>query len=228
MRLSVGHTGDLAAALRSDCDRIRAGATRAMRKAAARLKANLRADTVAAGLGQRTANAWREETYPLKRESARPAGLVFTKAPNIIRAFDEGAYITGKNGQWLAIPLPAAGRAPKGKRMTPEMFERLRGLKLRFVYAQGKAKGKKAWLVVDGARLTGLRSDATGFTAGRAWEAKRKPRAPVTIPVFLLLRSTRLPKKLDLEARADEAQSFLANGLALEIALQFASGGRFE
>ena len=40
-------------------------------------------------------------------------------APDIIGAQDTGPLIRSASGFWLAIPLPAAGRALGGKRITP-------------------------------------------------------------------------------------------------------------
>jgi hypothetical protein len=50
------------------------------------LKAELRRQAASAGLGQRLANSWRDQHYPNQKLDA--ASLVYTKAPQIIRAFD--------------------------------------------------------------------------------------------------------------------------------------------
>jgi hypothetical protein len=55
------------------------------------LKTELRRQVGGAGLGQRLANSWRDRHYPNRKLDA--ASLVYTKAPQIIRAFDEGAVI---------------------------------------------------------------------------------------------------------------------------------------
>jgi hypothetical protein len=51
------------------------------------LKTELRRQVFSAGLDQRLANNWRERQYPNRKLDA--ASLVYTKAPQIIRAFDE-------------------------------------------------------------------------------------------------------------------------------------------
>ena len=53
------------------------------------LKTELSRQVPSAGLGQRLANSWRDKHYPNQRLDA--ASLVYTNAPQIIRAFDEGA-----------------------------------------------------------------------------------------------------------------------------------------
>ena len=55
------------------------------------------------------------------------------QAPEVVGAHDRGETIRSKGGFWLAIPLPAAGKGPRGKRMTPGLWEKLRGQRLRFV-----------------------------------------------------------------------------------------------
>jgi hypothetical protein len=78
------------------------------REAGRGLKAELRRQVASAGLGQRLANSWRDKHYPNQRLDA--ASLVYTKAPQIIRAFDEGALIRSKRGRFLAIPTENAPR----------------------------------------------------------------------------------------------------------------------
>jgi Family of unknown function (DUF6441) len=51
------------------------------------LKADVRRQVTSAGLGRRLANSWRDKHYPNQKLDA--ASLVYTKAPQIIRAFDE-------------------------------------------------------------------------------------------------------------------------------------------
>jgi Family of unknown function (DUF6441) len=85
------------------------------------LKAELRRQVSSAGLGQRLANSWRDKHYPNQELDA--ATLVYTKGPQIIRAFDEGAVIRSKRGRFLAIPTENAPRkGTDGKRISPRNF----------------------------------------------------------------------------------------------------------
>ena len=192
----------------------KAGVTRAIDAAAAELQSRLRADTVGAGLGQGIANAWRRERYPQSRDSLNAAGLVWSRAPRIIDAANKGSVIRGRNGFWLAIPLPAAGRAARGKRITPREFEKQRGLDLRFVYLPGRSR---ALLVADAARVD---------SRGRAQRRSRYDRAGnfytplsgvATVPVFLLVPQARMPKRLDLNRRAGEAAAAVAAQITREL-----------
>ena len=59
--------------------------------------------------------------YPNQRLDA--ASLVYTKAPQIIRAFDEGAVVRSRRGRFLAIPTENAPRKGSGgKRISPSKF----------------------------------------------------------------------------------------------------------
>jgi Family of unknown function (DUF6441) len=95
---------DMQAELR-DLERAVAAGTR---EAGRGLKTDLRRQVASAGLGQRLANSWRDQYYPNQKLDA--ASLVYTKAPRIIRAFDEGAVIRSRRGRFLAIPTENAPR----------------------------------------------------------------------------------------------------------------------
>jgi hypothetical protein len=90
------------------------------------LKAELRRQAASAGLGQRLANSWRDKHYPNQKLDA--ASSVYTMAPQIIRAFDEGAVIRSRRGRLLAIPT---GKAPRkgtdGMRLRQVAIELLAG-----------------------------------------------------------------------------------------------------
>jgi hypothetical protein len=109
--------------------------------------------------------------------------------------------IRSGNGFWLAIPLPAAGKALGGKRITPGMWEQKTGLRLRFVY---RSRGPSL-LVADAARLN---------TRGQATVSKSKTgKGHVTAPIFLLVRQVKLPKRLDLMRDAERAQAAIPGSI---------------
>ena len=124
--------------------------TRAVRQAGEGLKRDWRAQVTSARLGQRLANSIRSQHYPKSGTSISAAALVFSRAPKLIDAFDRGVTIRARNGLWLAIPTPAAGRARGGKKITPGEWEQRTGRRLRFVYR----RGVPSLLVADQARIT--------------------------------------------------------------------------
>lgn len=52
-------------------------------------------------------------------DSLSAAALVWSNAPVIVGAHDTGPLIRSRNGFWLAIPTPAAGKSTRGGRITP-------------------------------------------------------------------------------------------------------------
>jgi uncharacterized protein DUF6441 len=113
------------------------------------LKTELRRQVSTTGLGQRLANSWRDRHYPNRKLDA--ASLVYTKAPQIVRAFDEGAVIRSRRGRFLTIPTENAPRkGTDGKRISPTTFPEHGFGPLRFV---GRSSGPSL-LVVDGLRAS--------------------------------------------------------------------------
>lgn len=201
MKLSINITPDLVALMRAEVAAGQKAVSVTMAEAGAGLKSSWRAQITGAGLGQRLANTIRSQTYPKGRNSLDAAALVWSNAPVIIGAHDTGSLIRSGSGFWLAIPLPAAGKALGGKRITPGMWEQRTGLRLRFVY---RSRGPSL-LVADAVRLN---------TRGQAAVSKSKTgRGQVTAPIFLLVRQVKLPKRLDLARDAERAQAAIPGSI---------------
>ena len=96
----------------------------------ARLRTELRRQVTSAGLGQRLANSWRDKHY--RNQKLDAASVVYTKAPQIIRAFDEGAVIRSRRGRFLAIPTKRAEEGNRWQADQPENFSEHRFGPLRF------------------------------------------------------------------------------------------------
>jgi hypothetical protein len=173
-----------------------------MHAAGARLKSAWSGQIVHSGLGTRLGNSIRLATYPKGSESLNAAALVWSNAPVIIGAHDTGPLIRSKDGFWLAIPTPAAGKSTRGGRITPGEWERRTGLRLRFIY---RRRGPSL-LVAEG-RLN---------SKGRAVASRAKTgRGLTTMPIFLLVPQVRLRKRLDL---AREAERVMGTFPALVVA----------
>ncbi len=192
MKLKLDVMPDLVAMMAAE---IRAGekaVTAATREAGTSLKAAWRAQITGAGLGARLARTIRSEQFPKGRPSLNAAALVWSKAPVIVGAHNTGPLIRSRNGFWLAIPTPAAGRGFRGGRITPGEWERRSGLRLRFVYR----RSGPSLLVAEG-RLN---------ARGRAVASRSKTgRGVATVPIFLLVPQVQLPKRLDLARDAGRA-----------------------
>ena len=108
MRLEAALTGSLKEAIAEEIKAAERAVTSAVRSAGDGLKTELRAQITGAGLGQRLANTWRSESYPKGGTSISAAGFVWSKAPGIVRIYEEGATIRATKGLFLAVPTPAA------------------------------------------------------------------------------------------------------------------------
>jgi len=201
MKIKVSISPDLVALMAAEVKAGQKAVSTTMTQAGAGLKSAWRTQITGAGLGQRLANTIRSQTYPKGRNSLDAAALVWSNAPVIIGAHDTGPLIRSASGLWLAIPLPAAGKALGGKRITPAMWEQKTGLKLRFVY---RSRGPSL-LVADAVRLN---------TRGHAAVSKSKTgKGQVTAPIFILVRQVKLPKRLDLARDADRAQAAIPGSI---------------
>ena len=91
-------------------------------------KTRLRQQVTRAGLGDRLAKTWRNRVYPPGRGvTLEPAGVIWSNAPHIVRAFSEGSPIRSRElGGWLAIPTDLAPvsrkRGARRKRMPMSDF----------------------------------------------------------------------------------------------------------
>jgi hypothetical protein len=194
MRLTAALSGDLRKLLAEEVRAAESAVSAGVRRAGEGLKGELRHQVTGAGLGGRLANAWRDRHYPNGKVDA--ASLVWTKAPQIIRAFADGVTIRSGRGRWLAIPTEnAPRRGTDGKRISPSTFPEHRLGQLRLVARPGKVP----LLVVDGLRAsTGRRR---GFRRASA-RALRSGQGLVTVVMFVLVPQVILRKRLDVEGAA--------------------------
>jgi len=194
MKLNISVAGDIVIAMQAEILAGEKAVTAAMRVAGNTLKSDWRAQITRARLGQQLANTIRSKTYPATGESFDAAALVWSNAPQIIGAHDTGPLIRSKDGFWLAIPTPAAGKGARGKALTPGEWETRRGLRLRFIY---RRRGPSL-LVADGR----LNSRGLGVAS-----RSKTGRGKATVPIFLLVPQVKLAKRLNLVRDAERAQA---------------------
>ncbi|MDP6774665.1 MAG: DUF6441 family protein [Rhodospirillales bacterium] len=194
MKLAATVTDSIMAGMEAEMRSISKAVTAGIKEAGRGLKGDLRKQVVSAGLGARLSRTWRDRTYPNKGYNA--AAMVWSKAPQIIRTFDEGAVIKSKSGFWLAIPTKQAPkRGVGGKRINPSNFPEHRFGPLRFVYR----RGRPSLLVVDGVRInksgrTGRRAKGGAFT-----KTGRMKQGIATVVMFIMVPQVRLKKRLDVK-----------------------------
>ena len=115
MKLVATLARSLQADMQVELRNIERAVTTGTREAGRGLKIELRRQIASAGLGQRLAGAWQDKHYPNQRLDA--ASLVYTKAPQIIRAIDEGAVIRSRRG-WASASAAACLAVPEGEHPT--------------------------------------------------------------------------------------------------------------
>lgn len=167
------------------------------------VKQDWRSEVRRAGLGGRLANTIRGATYPTAAVSANAKALIWTKAPAIISAHEEGAVIRASRTRYLAIPTAAAGRGAGGNRITPADWSRRRGVQLRPV----PGKSGTILLIAVGARV-----DSRGRAQSRG---PRSRSAAQDVVVFVLVPQVKLRKRLDLMATARAAAAALPALMAI-------------
>jgi Family of unknown function (DUF6441) len=201
MRVTAAIQGDLQALLKAELRGAERAVTGGVRAAANGLKADLRAQVTGAGLGQRLANTWRSRIYPEGGEqSLSTAGFVWSKAPNLIRLYNEGAIIRSRHGLYLATPMPAAGRfGDRRQKITPLLWERIHGMRLRFVYRQPGP----SLLVADNVRLT-ARGRAAANIGRRQGASFTRLSGRTTVPLFILVPQVSVKKRLNVEGAAQK------------------------
>jgi len=190
---------DLGAVLKRAYDDSEIAVSEAMNEVQAGLKDELRSQVVSAGMGQRLAKTWRGKRFPEGGASINSVAYVWSRAPDIVDAFERGVPIVARNRRFLAVPTRDAGvihTTVKNKRLTPAIWENETGVKLRFVPRPGHAL---------------LVTDASYVRQPARWR-RRKKFAPMRTPlsggrkflvIFVLVPLVRLGKRLDIDGAGD-------------------------
>lgn len=178
MCLKAAVEGNLVEYMEREYQNCARAVTKGVSLAANGLKTVMRTQVKSAGLGSRLANTWRGDVYPKAKNSVSAAGVVYTKAQKIMEGFEYQTVVRGKDGLWLAIPTAAISKRICNRRMTPALYERSKGVRLRFVYRKNgisllvheqKRKTIIAFVLVPQVRMPKL----INFAAeGAKWQAK--------------------------------------------------------
>lgn len=210
MRFSF-NADDLSAVLKRAYDDGELAVSEAMNEVQAGLRDELRGQVVSAGMGRRLAKTWRGKRFPESGASINSVAYVWSRAPDIVDAFERGVPIVARNRRFLAVPTRDAGvshTTVNNKRLTPAIWETETGVKLRFV-----PRGSHALLVTD----------AYYARQPARWRRRKsfKPiRSPLTggrkaLVIFVLVPMVNPGKRLDVEGTgnrwADRVGSIIAS-----------------
>ena len=223
--------GNIAEYMKLEAEGGARAASRVMGEETRRLQLDLRGQISAAfgPKGRGLGNAWRARTFP-RRPSLGAAGLVWSKVPAIVDAFEKGAMIRPKGGKkFLAIPTGfnadrgRRGRGNGGMRVTPQQMVASKQAFMRpfksgkgFVWClplkrgENTGKQRRTRLMAGGVAEVG-----TGNRKGReAWA--RGLLAQGMVPMFILTPAVKLPKRLDIRKPAEQAAARIPGRFAAE------------
>ncbi|MFZ1425853.1 MAG: DUF6441 family protein [Geminicoccaceae bacterium] len=195
---------------------------------------------IAQRLGNRTANTLTSRTYINTADGPKgPAGSVggfifsrWWRRPvrggdqiDLLAAFERGDAITPRGGG-LAIPTPQAylvvgasrGGGVKRRPPTPAAVEAALGIKL---FVLKRSGGQLALLCAKGVSTVnrGARGKirAATYTNRKGLSARRR-QSEAVIPMFVLLKNSRLPRRLNFSSIETVAETALAEKLLIELA----------
>ena len=194
MRLEAAIKGNLHKFMEQQKEAAEEAVTKGVSEVTNRIKNELRQQVASAGLGNKVAKSWQSKVYPKGKTSIEAAGWIYSKAPKIIRAFNDGDIIKSKFGKFLAIPTPSAPkRGVGGKRINPSNFPEHSLGKLRFIYRRGSV----SLLVVD--NLKASNGKRGGFRKASE-SALKTGRGLATAVMFFLVPQVQLKKRLDYQS----------------------------
>ncbi|MBO9451447.1 hypothetical protein J7426_14330 [Tropicibacter sp. R16_0] len=203
MRILAAASGNLEEYMAEELELATLAVTEGVATTLNRTKVALQRDTINGGLGRRLAKSWKSTLYPKRGASLGAAGTVHTKAPVLVRAFEDGALIRSADGFWLAIPTDSAPKLGMGrKRINPSNFPEHRLGPLRFVYRPSGV----SLLVVDNQRLTKRGT----YAKSRSKRALATGNGLSTVPMFFLVRQARLKRRLNSKSVADHQMGYIA------------------
>lgn len=240
-------TGNLTRAMEQEVRSVAASLRRAVSTTGQQVQTALRAQARAGGFrdgGRALANSWRLRVYPNPGTAPRtlkPAAMVWSRMPDVVRAFDQGATIRAKSGKYLAFPTgynAQGGRRGAGRRgglrVTPEqMIQAGRRGEAFIIPAKISGAGDRAnpakalWcLRIAGAygrtakgrtRLRLFVGSATEIGTGKVKGAAARRRELLKqgfVPMFFLWKNVSLRKRLSIDTvRAQAPRLYAANAV---------------
>jgi hypothetical protein len=205
-RVDVGLDVDLASLAKVEDAAIRRvlmAAARTVQRVTRELELDLEAVTRDAVPGKLW-RAWTSEVAPKPGKIARePAGWVRLNSRRDLNGMVSRTYgamdfysspgeITGKRGQYLAIPTKAAGSRGRMRNLSPREWERMTGIELRLVKSKDRGGSGRVGLLVADMGTTNARTGAfRPITRARsaADDKRGYQRGAQTVVIFVLIRA---------------------------------------
>lgn len=203
MRIKAALEGNLEKIMQQELKDATEGVTRGVQAATDLAQAGWRAQVERAGLGQGLTKSIRKRFYPNQGMDA--AGWVYAKSQRIITAFERGALVRSRRGRYLAIPTPEAVQLARRRvgrfgKVSPANWPKSLP-ELRYV----PRRSGPALLVADELKHT----SAGRLTRARRTKTGRLGRGASSVVMFILVRQTKLPKKLDVQQVTERVEALL-------------------
>lgn len=152
---------------------------------------------------------WKSAVYPRSGQpSYNPVGEVFAngkrRSRGMVAYWTQPGVNRAEGGQWLAVPLPAAGANTRGRELTPGEWERRHGVRLQFVYT-GRRYAFLVAEVTKAASGKGVRK----LTSRRAAQGREAS----TVPIFLLIPQQKHANRVSVAAPLRRAHDYIARGI---------------
>ncbi len=187
--------------------------TKAVGATARGLEKDLEAATQRAVPG-RLWRAWQSSSFPRSGPARNPTATIWLKGRadgrtgGAVTFWTQPGEIRGKRGQYLAVPLPAAGSRGRARDLTPGEWERRTGQRLRFVYRAGNY----SLLVATGSTTNARTGQARPLTAGRTSKGRggANPLQASVVPIFVLIPVVRFRNAFAIEPIVNAAEGELA------------------
>ncbi len=203
--LTKSWEGQMRKAMTEEARHARVAATNGMRVTGDRWKAAARAKLVEAGFSQRFSQTITVAVYPKGSTiSLSPAANMVSRAPHIFESLTRGSLIKGRgNAGWLAIALPTAPKAARGRRMTyAEALKRFGDPKI--------LKTKTGFLALFPTVL-----GKNGTSLRKASKRRIAQNRDVSwTPMFVFVRQVQMPKRIAIESTLAAAGDQLKPNIA--------------
>lgn len=231
-RLEAALQGRLAEYMEAEIDGGAVASTRAAKRIAPRMLAEVRGH-IAAAHGPKNAKSWKAQVYPSSGNALDAAVFQYDASAGdwVIRSITESGPIRARNGRWIALPTEAAlsvlpkrlhhSRSNRGRGGSADSavgaIEKRFGA-LQFVYLP---RQRRAYLIAE-VRATSrrLKSGATrrGFGKARRTKTGRAAKNVQTVVMFVLVPQVRRAsgKAVNLDRLAEKYLAEFAQAIADE------------
>ncbi|MEZ0263029.1 MAG: DUF6441 family protein [Alphaproteobacteria bacterium] len=165
--------------------------------------------------GNKLPTSWQAKIFG--KESFNPAGLIYSKAPEIMRAFSEGATIKNPDGFWLPVPTDNCPKSYNGKRVTPSNWPKEVYGPLTFIWIRSQGRGVLAAMDPPNAKTMAATRRILGRRQIRGGASATKLKDMTKRIMFNLVPQVTLKKLLDPAALGKAAGDGIPAAISAEL-----------